>query len=342
MIRDRGVRLILLAVTLSGAVSCDSGDGYPVDPADFEKYLTLTVEPAVETVPADGFSRVRLVAQLDSPDNAHRTIVFTTTAGTLLGGTAQGREVAAASDGRAIVELQSPVAAGVARVRASVKSAPEVAREIDVQFGTPNPDDIIRFVEVPPTAEGDGATQYRVTVQTASALFDGQRKVTFRVPEGRFAESNSPTADVPVGPENRTSVHFIAPVRVGSVVLVASVAGFSREFVVNVRPALPDRVVVEAGRFTLAAGVDKETTITARLRRSFGTPTPGLVVSFSATDSLDHPIGMFRNIQPSDATGQASAIYTAGNTLYRGPVRLVATVAENAVKGTSTLQIVDP
>jgi hypothetical protein len=75
-----------------------------------------------------------------------------------------------------------------------------------------------------------------------------------------------------------------------------------------------------------------------------GTVTAGTAVTFRAfrTDTQEE-IGRFGVPSLSDASGQVAVRFTAGDTAYRGPVRIVATAAGPAgpVTGEAIVQVAD-
>jgi hypothetical protein len=95
----------------------------PINPSDI-----LTVSPDVDTAPADGFTRVRIVARVSPliPDSGtNRTVTFTTTDGTFTSNTTPGTAdkvatVKADASNLAIIELRSPTVPVTAGITATV------------------------------------------------------------------------------------------------------------------------------------------------------------------------------------------------------------------------------
>lgn len=124
------MRRLLTAFLLVILIGCDDEISITA-PGDL---LTLRTEPALTTLPADGRSRATLVATIIPPSaSSRRTIVFTTTSGTLIGGNT-ANEVAANERGEASIQLQSAAAPDTAIVTARSKEVPNAAAQATVQF----------------------------------------------------------------------------------------------------------------------------------------------------------------------------------------------------------------
>ena len=109
----------LVAVRLVAPLSCDrkcNPDDSSFGPSQLDAALTLTVDST--SIPADGFSRTRVVARLAAGTDADkRTVRFTTTGGTLLGPTRWSVDVPADSAGIGIIQLESDRSLQTAVVR---------------------------------------------------------------------------------------------------------------------------------------------------------------------------------------------------------------------------------
>jgi hypothetical protein len=84
-----------------------------------------------------------------------------------------------------------------------------------------------------------------------------------------------------------------------------------------------------------APNVSDSVQVTAYLRSNVGFPSPGVLLTFSATDSTNHSTGQFSTALPSDTTNIVTVQYFRAVT-YTGPVTIVAT-APNGVVGSAAI-----
>ena len=161
--------LLLAGLVLIGG--CYDKDDYV--PSANETRLTLLSPSGTNTVAADGFSRLGLIARISPRADAdRRTVVFSTSAGTLIGGTGVGatREVPADTAGEAFIELQSSQRVETALVTAGVKDVPGLTTNLTVSFVALDPNQILRFTTVPNgpfPADGATSTSFSVTLSGA-------------------------------------------------------------------------------------------------------------------------------------------------------------------------------
>src|SRR5262245_44433466 len=197
MRRAPGFALLTLAGLALGAGRCYDRNQYE-PPALIEETLSISTEGGVVSIPADGVSRLRVIARITPrADLDKRTVVFSTSAGTLVGGNpganASEREVVADSSGLAAIELQSGLQVGTAALQARIKEVPGLARTLAVSFTSADVDGVIRFVASPGSAPADGASRSTFTVQVSSSLPLGT-EVRFQTSGGQFVPENSSTA----------------------------------------------------------------------------------------------------------------------------------------------------
>ena len=104
----------------------------------------VTIDVSAASAPADGASITNVVARVASAlPSEQRTVSFTTTAGTLGGGSSTTAQVRAGSDDLATVGLTSPRTTGLATVTASVN---DLTARRTVEFTTALPDDVTLVV----------------------------------------------------------------------------------------------------------------------------------------------------------------------------------------------------
>lgn len=329
---------LMQAVVLG--VACYDRDDYDLSPTEIEKALRVEVADSangapVSTLPADGFSRLTLVASIDRLADANRrTLTFTTSAGTLFGGVSNGPSVTAVVDagGHATVELQSAAVVQEVRVRVELKEA-GLARELALQFGPVTPDSVIRFIQVPATLPADQGTTGAVIVQVAAAIPASQRMVNFTTSNGNFIQSGAITPLV----DNSARIDLRGPMSLGTARIQASIAGFARDTVVTFIQAPPDTILLDVG---LSVKTGAEIAVTARLLRAIGTATQGTTVLFDAVDANGLSVGFFRAVQASNTVGQAQAIFAAVGVSAPSTVTLRAQVSGSTRVGTTQLLVV--
>lgn len=141
-----------------------------------------------------------------------------------------------------------------------------------------------------------------------------------------------------------------ALLRVGREEGVFQVTGTVGTFVdssaVQLVRAFPTGIQLELGAFAVGASIAREVPVVALLQRGVGTASAGAVVRFSAVDSTGSPFasGAFRQVTRSDADGKASAVFTPGNTSYRGEVYISAEVdgESGLLRDEAPLEVVTP
>lgn len=211
------------------------------------------------------------------------------------------------------------------------------------------PDEVLALAASADAVPADGASQVTITARIPADAAPANRTLAFTTTAGSFVGADPPGTSIQVQAdlEGRAEVTLESGTQPATARVEASVAGFVRTLTVRFTPALPESIEVDPGTFALAAGSGNTTTVTATLERSGGgVATQGTEVRFTATDPAGATVGELRAVTPSDAQGQATALYTAGDTAYRGPVTITARVTDPAsgatVTGSATLQIVDP
>ena len=344
--RPSRVAVLLLAAGLAAALGgCDydSDDYSPTAPPG--RFLQLSVVGGATTLPADGVSRLTLEARV-APDSAQRQVQFTTSLGTLTGGTGTDgttRQVTIDGDGVARVDLVSAPQVGTAHVTASVVGAEQVAQSLDVPFVAADPGAVLRFVAAPATAPADGATASTFTVEVSPEIDPAQRSVTFTTTLGSFVAGSAAatTSPVAVGADGRASVLLYSPPAVGEALVTASVAGTSRQTAIRFERALPETILVDLSKLSVADSLDDSIMLTVTLLREVGTVTDGTLVRFTARDASGAPFGLFDGVTASSG-GQATATFTPAGSGVRGSATFVVRVDGSAATATVPFQVTAP
>lgn len=208
----------------------------------------------------------------------------------------------------------------------------------------PNGPGVLSLALESATAPADGATVLAVTGMVDPDTRGEQRKLTFTTSAGSFTEGDGKTVTVTADENGVARVGLRAPAEPAMTRVRVSVENVVRQDSVIFTRALPEAITVEPEKFALSAGIRNEIRVTAQLRRSTGKVSPLTPVSFRAYRAgTNQEIGLFGVPTASDANGVVTVRYTAGNTTYRGPVRIVATFAgEGApVSGEAVIEITD-
>jgi len=335
--RFRCLVLFVAALALAVLGGCyKKSDFSPSEPL-VSSVITLSSPSGAMSLPADGFSRLRLEARLPGdPTFANRTVVFTTTAGTLSGGTAGTNctgcvNVVADGSGIARVDLISAQQVGSATVTASPAAAPGIIASLSIDFVAANPDDILHFVAAPDRAPADGATLSTFTVAISPSLPTTSRQVTFAATAGTIVPPNPVNADA----GNRASADLQSPRTITSARVTATVNGVTREVPIRFERALPKIITVNANPAVATAAEGTTIQITATLIRDQGTVTDGTVVTFRAVRADGTPVGGFTNVTTT-TNGTATATFLPRTTT---PGTVIVTVGAQDTSVTGTVQI---
>jgi hypothetical protein len=311
-----------------GSGACYHKDDYTLTEPHVAAIISLQSVSGATTIPADGVTRLALVAKISpNADPDKRDIVFTASAGTLIGGTmgasAAEHVVSAAGNGEAPIELQSTTQVQPSVVTAKVKNVNGIVADLTVQFVAVTGNDVIRFVNVPSgPVPADGATLTPLTVAVSPQLV-GQ-KVTFTSSSGTFVDS---PASVAV--DDTATAHLMSPSAIGSADVTATITGFTRTTSVQFSRALPNAVTITmVSPDVIPAKDGSMATVTAQMSRDVGQVSPGTIATFSAVanDSSGAVVGFFSRAQaPSDAGGAVVTQYFPTAAAKPGTVKITVT-----------------
>lgn len=335
--RNRRTLALAAAALILALSACYDKSDYSPTAAQVDRIVTLSAENGATSLPADGFSRLRIVARLmGDPDFAKRTVVFSVSSGTLVGGTPVTNcmgcvMVPANGSGQATVDLVSSREEGTAVVRAWPADAPGITASLPIAFGTAQPDQTIQFVSAPDRAPADGATVSTFTVGVSPSLPAGSRQVTFQTTAGMFAPSGT-SVQVPADGGGRASADLVSPRQITSARVTATVNGVTREASIRFERALPDAITAAVDMPIATAATSTKIHVTATLLRNVGTVTDGTVVTFRATRANGSTVGIFTNVTTS-ANGMASADFLP-NTTEAGTLTITVGAQDTGVKGT--------
>lgn len=197
-------------------------------------------------------------------------------------------------------------------------------------------------VSAPAEAPGDGATLVRIQATVDTSLTGETRVVKFTTTAGTFSDKTEIT--VRADSAGLAIAQLRAPSDSVTALIIATAGSTARRVEVRFTAALAERVDLDPSSFSVEAGASEEIDLTATLRRTRGTPSPGSRVSFAAQDSTGAPIGRFSSAPPSNATGTVVTRFSPGDTSYRGAVTITATTSgiSGPIAGTTTVVITSP
>jgi hypothetical protein len=226
-----------LSLIVMIGLGCHDADRYVLtsdSSVSVDQLFLLTVQgDSVQR--ADGFSRTRFVAQVMDVTEGVRTVLFTTTAGTLrIGGRTRADSLLVETDlqGKAEIELVSPSAPATAQVVATIAGIkPALTQQRNIRFKPITAENILAFEGLPDTVIiGDTAHNTDIQVRIDPGLEGEDRRVTFTTSIGRFlfgTGTGGRTRDVLADINGVAKVTLEIPESGGEAVVTAAVRGFS-------------------------------------------------------------------------------------------------------------------
>jgi hypothetical protein len=187
--------------------------------------------------------------------------------------------------------------------------------------------------------------EFRVVSNRPTALYP----ITFKTTAGSFIGGQGDS--IVISPEK----NFIAyaslvntKAETATVIVKMPSVTFSSTSKVEFTKAYPDKIFVSVDSFAIKSSFNSEIMITANISTATGgVASSGTTVNFNAYDNNNNPIGYFlnmRNNSISDIKGKATIRFSAGQTAYRGLLRIIAnTTKENGdiISDTTFINITD-
>jgi hypothetical protein len=345
--RARDLAAVFAAVFLAAGCNYKKSDYSPTAP--LARKIIVLEQPGTATLPADGFSRLRLAARLvGEPSFDKRSVVFSTSNGTLDGGDAVDncsgcRKVAADGAGNAFIDLVSSQRVGSAVVKAWPADSPGITASVTLDFVGSQPDGTIKFVAAPSRAPADGSTLSTFSVEISASLPTASRQVTFTATSGKFSPGDLSSIPVDTDAGGRASADLKSPREISTARVTAKVNGVSRETSILFERALPDRITVVADPVQAVAAAATKIHVTATLLRDIGLVTDGTVVKFSAERKNGAPLVGFTNVTAS-ATASGTTTVTASADFIPGliltaPELITIFVTQEDAKITGSTQV---
>ncbi len=336
--------LVLTSVLWASFAGCyDKSDYSPTAPLA-NQVITLSSPSGATSLPADGFSRLHLEARLPgAPAFANRTVLFTTTGGTLDGGTPGTncnnlcRNVMADGAGIARIDLISAPQVGTAVVTAMPVEAPGILASLSISFVAPDPNDTLRFVAAPARVPADGAALTTFTVALSPLLPPGSRQVTFQTtaPGTSFVPGGMASIQVNADAGGQASADLKSPLAVTTGRVSATVNGVTREVSVSFERALPTTIGVAVDLPVAPAAASTKIRVTATFRHDQGFATDGTAALFEAKRPDGTAVGIFTNLTLT-ASGVATADFLPNTTT---PGRVILTVGAQGTALTGSAEI---
>lgn len=348
--------LVLLACSALVWPGCSrqhSENAFLPSSPDFSNALMVTV--AASSIPADGFSRVEITAQITGDaDLDKRQVKYTTDNGDFPRESAAGTKTTTVnvdSKGEATVELRSGKSPALATITVQVLDKGTSAAidglitRVTVEFIDPEAGAIIQLSSSPERGEADASSVVFVHADVGEGIPGPTRPVVFVTTLGTFVGGmagtapNTHTVTINADLDRRATATLKSPATAGEALVTASVADTTAEIRIPFDPALPEVIVVNLGAAKLDRGGTEETTITVLLSRNEGKVTTGTAIAYSAFDKESgRPLDLiFRDQTLSDANEQATAKVALGNVSFVGTATIRAQVGN--VRGEADIEI---
>jgi len=229
---------MLSMILTSIGQGCHDADRYVLtsdSSVSVEQLFILTVQ-GDSVQKADGFSHVRLVAQVMDVSEGGRLVLFTTTAGSLrVGDRTRVDSLSVETDhgGEAAVDLIRPSEAAVAQVTATVEAViPVLMQQCIIRFTLATAEDMLSFEGVLDTVMLGASSRTEIQVRIDPSLEGEDRRVTFSSNLGRFlfgSGKERETRTVLADEDGVAKVTLVSPDAGGEAVVTATVRGFSLE-----------------------------------------------------------------------------------------------------------------
>ena len=182
----------------------------------------------------------------------------------------------------------------------------------------------------PDTATADAASLVIITAEVDSLVPKDKRKVTFTSTTAGFGGQSSITVLADSSRKARASLTSPSDSTVVRIVATTELSTRTRDIVFH--RALAERIELSSDAFQVDTGFATSINLTALLKRTFGSVSPGARVRWSASTSASKSIGQFSKPESTiDATGQATVKFALGYTSDPGPITITA-AADSANK----------
>lgn len=181
-------------------------------------------------------------------------------------------------------------------------------------------------------------------IATVDSAVSSEQTVKFRTTAGSFGGAAEVT--VPIEANHTARAQLRAPADSTMAIVTATASGGTQSAKVRFDRALPQRILLSASQFYVRAGVMNDLTLTATVFRLFGRPSPGAVVEFAARDLTGVKRGQLSNAGATDTNGATTVRFTSLDTVYTGPVWIVATTRttvapkDSVVKDSALVQVI--
>lgn len=358
MLRRLGSARVLLCagllLTLVSAVACNYDEKDYRSPTDPESpFLRLSVEGDLSALPADGISRLTIVATITSDAAVgRRTVKFKTTSGTLIGPGANPLEQDVEVDqaGQARIQLQSAKQVGTTLVTAEVAlgatGSGKLVERKEIAFTTPDVGGVIRFTEAAQMALADGASPSRFTVEVSDSIPLSQRSVTFSTTAGSFKLGATPPTQettIALGANRQATVTLYSPQELGNADVSAKINDFRALTVIQFVRAPAERIFISLNQGSVKNSPDQKISITATLDRTVGIPTKDTQIFFTVTDVTGAQAGhLLQTGYLSNADGKATADYTPAGVATPGRATVKVTAEGSSARAEASFEIVPP
>jgi hypothetical protein len=183
------------------------------------------------------------------------------------------------------------------------------------------------------TAPADGATVVKITADIPGNTVSSGYNLTFFSTQGLFYDTQkSSTTLTTLRPQpdsnyRAVTAQLVCPADTCTGTVTVTSTDISRSLNIKFVFAYPQSVKLSTStQFVVTTTATNESTLTLNLVRNPGIATPGITAQAEALDTLNNPIGNFRNGSTvfSDKTGNATFYFSPNQTPYVGKVKIKA------------------
>jgi hypothetical protein len=336
MVKAPALFTLVCGLTLVG---CHDPNAYILGPSAVDKVVAVMVSP--KSIPANGISRSIITAQLDPLTDADkRTVTFTVSAGTLIGGGKEGSTTTVQADttGKAVVELKSATTPGMVRLDVTAGS---VSRSATVEFSAVAIEDLFDVAVSRNAIPADGFSTTRVTVSLKQLGTLQQRLVKFETSAGTLLGAglmNPHQANVPADSNGIAAVELQSDKTIGTARLTISALDATREVPIAFVPADSTQIITVTADPAVVAG-DGATSIILIARVAPNLPSGRRSVTFRTT------LGQFLPGRRDEFSIDADASNAARATLVSSAIgvgRVTATVDGTTADATVQFAVAMP
>jgi hypothetical protein len=176
----------------------------------------------------------------------------------------------------------------------------------------------------PATADADGTANVLVSVTDTSPT-NRTTSVVLRLSSGSWDDGGQAERTVTLDAAGQASARVRSPIVAGTTFIMATAGGSLRSDSIIFRRAEPDTIDVAPAALVTSARTTTAFVVSLSIRRNVGAVSAGWRPSLRAMDSTEtRDIALVQLSGPSDADGKVTATLAMRDTLYAGPMSILA------------------